>query len=129
MRTEGDGLTLVTYGGMLPRCLEVAKRVRQAGRRIEVIDLRTLVPLDTETVKASVGRTGRAVVVHEDTFTSGFGAEVAARLADECFYELDAPILRVSAPDLPAPAAVQLEERYLPSRERIEEAVWRTLKA
>jgi pyruvate/2-oxoglutarate/acetoin dehydrogenase E1 component len=114
---------------MLPRCLEVAKRVRQAGRRIEVIDLRTLVPLDTETVKASVGRTGRAVVVHEDTFTSGFGAEVAARLADECFYELDAPILRVSAPDLPAPAAVQLEERYLPSRERIEEAVWRTLKA
>jgi pyruvate/2-oxoglutarate/acetoin dehydrogenase E1 component len=114
---------------MLPRCLEVADGMQAAGRRVEVVDLRTLVPLDVDTVKASVGRTGRVVVVHEDTLSSGFGAEIAARLADECFYELDAPIRRVAAPDLPAPAAIQLEERYLPSRERIEEAVWRTLRA
>jgi 2-oxoisovalerate dehydrogenase E1 component beta subunit len=129
VRRAGDSLTLVTYGGMLPRCLEVAERAARAGRELEVVDLRTLAPVDMDTVKASVGRTGRVVIVHEDTLTSGFGAEVAARLSEESFFELDAPVLRVTAPDAPPPAAAQLEEAYIPSIDRIEEAVWRTLRA
>jgi 2-oxoisovalerate dehydrogenase E1 component beta subunit len=129
VRRAGDSLTLVTYGGMLPRCLEVAERAAGSGKQLEVVDLRTLAPVDMDTVKASVGRTGRVVIVHEDTLTSGFGAEVAARLSEESFFELDAPVLRVAAPDAPPPAAAQLEEAYIPSVERIEEAVWRTLRA
>jgi len=129
VRRTGSSLTLVTYGGMLPRCLEVAERAGLEGRELEVVDLRTLVPVDLETVKASVRKTGRVVIVHEDTLTSGFGAEVAARLSEESFFDLDAPVLRVAAPDAPAPAAVQLEEAYIPGVDRIEEAVWRTLRA
>src|SRR5207302_197649 len=105
VRRAGDSLTLVTYGGMLPRCVEVAERVARDGRELEVVDLRTLAPVDMDTVKTSVGRTGRVVIVHEDTLTSGFGAEVAARLSEESFFDLDAPVLRVTAPDAPPPAA------------------------
>jgi 2-oxoisovalerate dehydrogenase E1 component beta subunit len=129
VRRAGSALTLVTYGGMLPRCLEVAERVSGAGDQLEVLDLRTLVPLDMEAVKASVAKTGRVVIVHEDTLSSGLGAEIAARLSAESFFDLDAPVSRVAAPDAPAPAAAPLEEAYIPSVERIEEAVWQTLRA
>jgi 2-oxoisovalerate dehydrogenase E1 component beta subunit len=129
VRRQGDSLTLVTYGGMLPRCLEVAARLAHSGKELEIVDLRTLAPVDMDTVKESVGRTGRVVIVHEDTLTSGFGAEVAARLSEESFFDLDAPVLRVAAPDVPAPAAEQLEQAYIPSIQRIEEGVWRTLRA
>lgn len=123
----GRSLTLVTYGGMLPRCLEVADRLAGSGADLEVVDLRTLVPLDMETVIASVQRTGRCVVVHEDTLSSGIGAEVAARLSADAFFHLDAPVLRVAAPDAPPPCARPLEEAYVPSPERIEAAVSRCL--
>jgi 2-oxoisovalerate dehydrogenase E1 component beta subunit len=129
VRRAGTALTLVTYGGMLPRCLEVAERVSAAGDQLEVLDLRTLVPLDMEAIKASVAKTGRVVIVHEDTLSSGLGAEIAARLSSESFFDLDAPVSRVAAPDTPAPAAAPLEEAYIPSVERIEEAVWQTLRA
>jgi pyruvate/2-oxoglutarate/acetoin dehydrogenase E1 component len=123
----GRHLTLVTYGGMLPRCLAVAALVEASGAEVEVVDLRTLVPLDMETVIASVQRTGRCVVVHEDTLSSGIGAEVVARLSADAFFHLDAPVLRVAAPDTPAPCARPLEEAYVPSPERIEAAVSRCL--
>jgi 2-oxoisovalerate dehydrogenase E1 component beta subunit len=129
VRRSGSVLTLVTYGGMLPRCLEVAERVSAAGDQLEVLDLRTLVPLDMEAVKASVAKTGRVVIVHEDTLSSGLGAEIAARLSGESFFDLDAPVSRVAAPDAPPPAAAPLEDAYIPSVPRIEEAVWQTLRA
>jgi 2-oxoisovalerate dehydrogenase E1 component beta subunit len=123
----GRDLTLVTYGGMLPRCLAVAGLMAERGHDLEVVDLRTLVPLDMETVTGSVRRTGRAVIVHEDTLSSGIGAEVAARLSSEAFFHLDAPVERVAAPDAPAPSARPLEDAYVPSLERIEAAVAKCL--
>jgi len=128
VRRQGGSLSLITYGGMLPRCLEVADRVARRGADVEVIDLRTVVPLDLLTLIGSVTKTGRAVIVHEDTISSGIGAEVAARLSSEAFFQLDAPILRIAAPDTPPPAAQALEGSYIPSGDVIEEAIWRTLK-
>jgi pyruvate/2-oxoglutarate/acetoin dehydrogenase E1 component len=123
VRRPGDDVTVITYGGMVGRCLDAAEAAAASGIQAEVVDLRTVHPFDTETVLASVRRTGRAVVVHEDTGTSGIGAEVAARLADAAFYDLDAPIRRVTAPDTPVPFAQALEERYVPSLERIRTAI------
>ena len=123
VRRAGSDLTVVTYGGMLPRCLAAAEALAGAGIEAEVVDLRTVHPFDTATVVESVQRTGRALVVHEDTGSSGIGAEVAARLADLALYDLDAPVRRVTAPDAPVPFAQPLEERYVPSFERIRAAM------
>jgi pyruvate/2-oxoglutarate/acetoin dehydrogenase E1 component len=122
-RRPGHDLTVITYGGMVPRCLDAARAAADAGIECEVVDLRTVHPFDTATVLESVSRTGRALVVHEDTGTSGIGAEVAARLADLAFFDLDAPVRRVTAPDTPVPFAQPLEERYVPSVERIRAAI------
>jgi 2-oxoisovalerate dehydrogenase E1 component len=115
----GRDLTLVGYGVTTWTCLEAAAALAAEGVEAEVIDLRTLVPYDEETVLASVRRTSRAVVVHEDVLTAGFGAEVAARLADAAFPWLDAPIRRVAHADRPSPYAKVLEKELLPSRERV----------
>jgi pyruvate dehydrogenase E1 component beta subunit len=93
-----------------------------------VLDLRTLVPLDVETLCAEVARTGRCVVVHEAPLSAGFGAEVAATLMEELFYDLDAPVARVAAFDIPFPAS-SLENYYLPSLERVLEAARKTLQS
>ena len=113
--------------------LQPGRRVRggesadaQDGRALEVIDLRSLSPLDTETIVASVRRTGRCVVVHEAVVTGGIGAEIAARVTEECFYNLEAPVLRVGAYTTPYPPS-RLEEHYLPDLDRILDAVDRTL--
>ncbi len=127
LRRSGDALSLITYGSMVPRCMEVADRVAAGGREVEVVDLRTLVPLDMDMVSASVAKTGRVVIVHEDTLSSGIGAEIAARLSSDSFFDLDAPILRVASPDTPTPLARSLEEAYIPSLDRIEAAVRKTL--
>ena len=104
----------------LYRCLAVADELAvERGIECEVIDPLTLLPLDGETIFGSVRRTGRLVVVHEDTLTGGWGAEVAARAADECLYSLEAPVKRVASLDVPAPAAPVLEQAVLPSVERI----------
>jgi len=116
----------VTYGGTLEECLRVADDLAAGGISIEVVDLRCVAPLDLETVLASVRRTHRAVIVHEDTLTGGVGAEVAARVADCAFWELDAPVVRVAALDAPVPFARSLEDAYLPNG-RIREAVQRCL--
>jgi pyruvate dehydrogenase E1 component beta subunit len=123
---EGSHGTLVTWGGMLPRCLAAADAAAEDGVELEVLDLRSLVPLDVDALVASARKTGRVVVVHEAPMTAGFGAEVVARIVEKAFDHLEAPVLRVTGYDLPYPPAT-VEEHYLPSVERILLAVQRTL--
>jgi acetoin:2,6-dichlorophenolindophenol oxidoreductase subunit beta len=112
----GDEVTVVTWGQMLHQCLEAAER---SDVSLEVIDLRSLVPLDIETVLASVARTGRALVVHEAVQDFGAGAEIAARVADQLFDELLAPVRRLGAPWVPMPFSPDLERSLLPNAESI----------
>ena len=115
----GTHLTLIGYGATTWTCLDAATELAAAGVEAEVVDLRTLVPYDEATVTASVRKTGRALVVHEAPLTLGFGAEVAARLADAAFPWLDAPIRRVAYPDRPVPYAKVLESALIPTREKV----------
>ena len=119
VRREGSELTIVTYGGSLAPCLQAADRLAGEGMSIEVIDLRTLRPLDDATVFASVARTHRALVVDEGWRSVGMSAEVAARIAEECFYDLDAPVSRVAALEVPIPYPRHLEQAVLPNIDRI----------
>ena len=129
VRRKGTDLTAVSYGYTLQLTLQAAEQVRKKlGAEIEVIDLRTLSPLDTDTFLESVAKTNRAVVVHEDNRTLGIGAEVSAVIAEQAFDCLDAPILRVTAPDVPLlPAAAELEHFCTLSVEKIVAAIERTL--
>ncbi|MFL6741796.1 MAG: alpha-ketoacid dehydrogenase subunit beta [Sphingomicrobium sp.] len=111
---EGEKITIVTWGAMVPRCEAAAE-----GVGADVIDLRTLQPWDSDTVLDSVRRTRRCLIVHEDLRTGGFGAEIAAVVADEAFLDLDAPVARVTMPDIPSPHHPKLMEWALPSVERI----------
>ena len=122
----GRDVTVVAYGPMVKVALDAATAAEEDGRQLEVIDLRTLSPLDTETVLESVRRTGRLVVVHEAPSTLGLGAEIAARVAEEAFYSLQAPVLRVSGFDTPYPSS-RLEEDFLPDLDRVLDAVDRSL--
>ena len=122
---EGEDITLVAWSAAVESCLIAAERLADEGISATVVDLRTLVPFDVETVVGAVAKTGRCVVVHEAPLSAGFGAEVAATLASEAFYDLDAPIARVTSWDVPYPAA-PLEGWYLPSVERVVAAARRT---
>jgi 2-oxoisovalerate dehydrogenase E1 component beta subunit len=129
VRREGRNLTCVAWGLMVHHCLEAAEAVAGEGVDVEVVDLRTLRPLDSETVLRSVEKTARLLVVHEDNLTGGFGAEVAAIVANEGFGFLDAPVTRVAAPDVPAmPFNKPQEDAFLPNPEKIAAAM-RTLAA
>lgn len=121
----GSDATLVAYGPTVSTCLDAATVAADEGRSIEVIDLRTLSPLDLVPVVESVRRTGRLVVVHEAHVTLGVGAEVAARVTEECFHSLEAPVLRVGGYDTPYPPA-RIEEAWLPDLDRVLDAVDRT---
>jgi pyruvate dehydrogenase E1 component beta subunit len=123
-RTVADGsdVTLVTYGPLVRTCVEAAVAAREDGRALDVIDLRSLSPLDIGTVVESVRRTGRCVVVHEAPVTAGLGAEIAARVTERCFYHLEAPVLRVGGFSTPYPPS-RLEEHYLPDLDRVLDAV------
>ena len=123
IRREGTDVTIVGKLLTLYRALEAAEMLVKEGISAEVIDPRTLVPLDKELILESVRKTGRLVVVEEDNLTGGWAADVAAIVADEAFFWLDAPIKRVSAPDTPAPFAPIMEAFYVPSAERVVEAV------
>jgi 2-oxoisovalerate dehydrogenase E1 component beta subunit len=125
--TSGDDLTLLCYGPMVRTCSEVATAGQAEGKSIEVIDLRSLAPLDLETIFASVRKTGRCVVVHEAPVTAGIGAEIAARVSQECFYSLEAPVLRVGGYSTPYPPS-RIEEHYLPDLDRVLDAVDRSLE-
>ena len=122
----GTDLTLLSYGPSVSVCLASAEAAASEGRSLEVIDLRTLSPLDLEPVFESVRRTGRAVVVHEAHLSLGMGAEVAARITEVCFYSLEAPVLRVAGFDTPYPPA-RIEEHFLPDLDRVLDAVDRAL--
>jgi 2-oxoisovalerate dehydrogenase E1 component beta subunit len=123
---EGVDITVVTYGPMVKTAMEAAAAAEEEGKSIEVVDLRSLSPLDMPTVRASVEKTGRVVVVHEAPVFLGMGAEVAARVTEQCFYSLEAPVLRVGGFDTPYPPS-RLEEDYLPDLDRILDAVDRSL--
>jgi 2-oxoisovalerate dehydrogenase E1 component beta subunit len=116
----GKDLTIVSYGMMLHRCLEAAESLE--GVSAEVLDLRTIVPLDREGILESVRRTHKLLVVHEDTRTGGIAGEIAATVNEEAFEELDAPVVRVTAPDVPVPFAPTLEDAVIPGVEEIRSA-------
>lgn len=124
----GRHITLISYGATAWTCLEAAEELAKEGIEAEVIDLRTLIPYDEETVLASVKKTGRALVVYEAQLTLGFGAEVAARLADAAFPWLDAPIRRVAYPDRPVPYSRVLESALLPDKGKVLEAARELLR-
>ncbi len=123
---EGSDLTLLAYGPMVKTCLQAAQAAQEEGRSLEVIDLRSLSPLDREAVLGSVRRTGRAVVVHEASTFLGMGAEISAMLTEEAFYHLEAPVLRVGGYNVPYPPS-RLEEEFLPDLDRVLDAVDRSL--
>ncbi len=114
IKRPGDDVSIVTYGAMVHLALEAAGILAKEGIELEVVDLRTLIPLDKETLYASVHKTSKAIVLHEDNKTGGIGAEIAALLAEECFDSLDGPILRIAPPDTPVPFSTPLEEFFLP---------------
>lgn len=119
---QGADVTLIAYGPMVKTCLEAATAAEEDGRSLEIIDLRSLNPLDMGVVTESVKRTGRCVIVHEAPLFTGFGAEVAARVGERCFYHLECPVLRVGGFSTPYPPS-RLEEHYLPDLDRVLDAV------
>jgi 2-oxoisovalerate dehydrogenase E1 component len=120
---EGTDVTIVTYGALVQRSFEAAKRLEKQGISVELIDLRTLVPYDWERVAESIKKTNRVVVAHEDPISYGYGAEIAARIADELFEYLDAPVKRVGATDTFVAYAPQVEDFILPQIDDVEKAV------
>jgi pyruvate dehydrogenase E1 component beta subunit len=123
VRREGSDVTIVTSGLMVQRALAAADRLQEKGVSVEVIDPRTWVPLDMETILSSVRKTNRLVIMEEEPKTGGAAAEVAAIVADEAFDYLDAPIKRVCAPDTPIPFSPVLEKRWMPDEEDLIRAV------
>jgi 2-oxoisovalerate dehydrogenase E1 component beta subunit len=119
VRRRGDDVSIITYAATVRSAMTAADRMAEEGVAVEVVDLRTLVPLDIDTVLESVRRTGKALVVHEDNLTGGFGAEVAALIAEHAFEYLDAPVTRVAALDTPIPFTPVLEREYMPTEEDI----------
>ncbi|HEU4435906.1 MAG TPA: transketolase C-terminal domain-containing protein, partial [candidate division Zixibacteria bacterium] len=119
----GKNITLITYGALVYRSEQAAAEALERGIEVEVIDLRTIMPYDWETIAASVKKTGKVVVAHEDVLTCGFGAEIAARVAQELFDYLDAPVTRVGALDTPVGYAPTLEEAILPSPKKVLKAI------
>ncbi|MEJ5350235.1 MAG: dehydrogenase E1 component subunit alpha/beta [Melioribacteraceae bacterium] len=120
---EGNDLTVVTYGAMVHESNFAAKKLEQEGYSIEIIDIRTIQPLDIETIFNSVKKTGKVAVIHEDTLTAGFGAEISALIAENCFEYLDGPIKRIAAKDAPIPYSSVLEKFILPDKNKIYEGL------
>ena len=123
---EGTDATVVAYGPMVKTAMEAAIAAAEEGKELEVVDLRSLSPLDTATLEASARKTGRVVVVHEAPGFLGMGSELAARISEKCFYSLEAPVLRVTGFDTPYPPS-RLEEEFLPDLDRVLDAVDRSL--
>lgn len=124
VKLPGDDLTVITYGLMLHHCIEAAQAIQREGVRVEVLDLRTVRPLDEDTILASVRKTGKTLIVHEDTKMLGIGGEVAAIIAEHAFEYIDAPIARLAGPEVPAmPFSPTLESVFLIDTERILDAM------
>jgi 2-oxoisovalerate dehydrogenase E1 component beta subunit len=116
---EGDDLTVVTWGAMVYTADEAAKQLDGDGVSVEILDLRSVLPWDTQAVLDSVRKTSKVLVLHEDTRTGGFGAEIAATIAEEAFEDLDAPVRRIAAPDTPVPFSPPLEKAFIPQVEDV----------
>jgi 2-oxoisovalerate dehydrogenase E1 component beta subunit len=124
VKREGNDLTVVAYGLMLHYCLEAAERLSSEGIEAEVIDLRSIYPLDMDTVLESIGKTNKAMIVYEDNKFLGVGAEVAAQIAETSLFELDAPVVRIGGPHVPAmPYSAPLENWFLPDVDRLEQEI------
>ena len=119
VKRQGSDITVITYGALVQKSMEAARRLEEKGISVEVIDLRTINPFDKEAIVASVKKTGRVLIAHEDTITGGFGGELAAFIADHCFQYLDAPVKRVAALDAPVPYSPPLENAVLPNEAKI----------
>ena len=128
VRRQGKDITILANMLMVHRVTEAAERLAGDGIDATVIDMRCLAPLDMETILASVRTTNRVLIVEEDTLTGGWGAEVATRIMEEAFYDLDAPVARIAAPDTPLPCAASLEREYVPSVDRIVAAAIRLVR-
>lgn len=121
--TEGEDLSIITYGAMVHESNFAVRRLKEEGYSVEIIDIRTMNPLDEETIFASIKKTGKAIVVHEDTITAGFGAEISARITDNCFEYLDGPVKRIAGKDAFIPYHPNLENEILPTRDKIYDAL------
>jgi 2-oxoisovalerate dehydrogenase E1 component beta subunit len=119
VRREGKHLTILSYAAMMHTSLEAAEALAKEGIEAEVIDLRTLLPLDEETILQSVKKTNKCLVVHEDTKTGGIAGEIAAILAEKAFHDMDGPLVRVTSLDTPVPYAPTLEEAFLPNAKKV----------
>jgi 2-oxoisovalerate dehydrogenase E1 component beta subunit len=120
---QGKDVSIVTYAAMLHVALEAAEAAAREGISVEVLDLRTLLPLDEEAILATAGRTGKVIVLHEATRTGGPGGEISALIAERAFEYLDAPVLRVAPPDTPVPYSPPLEEHFLPNADKVGKAI------
>lgn len=125
LRREGSDLSIITYGWMVHVALEAAGQLASEAIDVEVVDLRTLVPMDREMVLTSVRKTNKAILLHEDTLTGGLAGELAGIISEHAFEYLDGPLVRIAAPDTPVPFSPPLEEAFLPNTERVvEKARW-----
>jgi len=122
VRREGTDIAVITYGAMVWTALEAAEQLEKEGLSLEVVDLRTLLPYDEQTVLASVRKCSKVILLHEDTRTGGMAGELAALIAEKAFEDLDGPIVRVTAPDTPVPYSPPLEEYFLPSARKVVDA-------
>lgn len=118
---EGNDLSIITYGAMVYAANDAADQLAQEGISAEIVDLRTVFPIDEEAVLESVRKTSRAIVLHEDTLTGGIGGEIAARIAEHAFDCLDGPVVRIAAPDTPIPFSAPLEDAFLPNAAKVVE--------
>ncbi len=123
VKRPGNDISVITYGSGVHWSLEAAEAIAKEGVDVEVLDLRSLMPFDKERIFSSVKKTGRALIVHEDTLTGGIGAEIAARISEEAFEVLDAPVRRVASRDTPVPYAPTLEEYFLPNARKVLDAL------
>ncbi len=122
---SGNDVSIITYGAMVYLAQDAAEQLAQEGISVEIVDLRTLLPIDEETILASVRKTSKAILLHEDTLTGGVGAEIAARIAERAFDSLDGPVVRIASADTPIPYSPPLEDAFLPSLPAVlEKARW-----
>jgi 2-oxoisovalerate dehydrogenase E1 component beta subunit len=119
MHREGDDVSVITWGAMVYTADEAAKQLEADGVSVEIVDLRSVMPWDRQAVLESARKTSKVLVLHEDTRTGGFGAEIAATIAEEAFEDLDAPVKRIAAPDTPVPFSPELEKAYIPQVEDV----------
>jgi 2-oxoisovalerate dehydrogenase E1 component beta subunit len=122
VRREGTDIAVITYGAMVWAALDAARELEKEGLSLEVVDLRSLLPYDEETVLASVRKCSKVILLHEDTRTGGMAGELAALIAEKAFADLDGPVVRVTAPDTPVPFSPPLEEYFLPNAQKLAEA-------